>query len=119
MSETPSYDDVPEKPKLGLRDWLVMGLKEKGPQDPETARLLQEWTIAQEAMVEAAGRTIEARTDFELSRAALYWEAGFQDDVWRTWDDIFLCAEQEGRADLCEKIRQAIDDCLGNPRRVL
>ena len=120
MSETPSYyDDVPESPELTQRDWLVLGLKEKGPQDPETAKLLQDWTLAQEAMVEAAKNTIDARTDFELKRAALYWDAGFEDDAWRTWDDVFLCAEQEGRADLCEKIRQAIDVCLGNPRRVL
>lgn len=108
MSETPSYEDVPEKPKLGLRDRLVAGLKEKGPQDPETAKMLQEWTAAQEAIVEAAKNTIDARVDFELDRATLYWDAGFQEEARQTWEEAFYCAEQEGRADLCEKIRAAM-----------
>lgn len=108
MSEVPSYDDVPEKPELTPRDWLVAGLKAKGPQDPETAKMLREWTIAQEAIVEAAKNTIDARTDFELKRAALYWEAGFEEEARQTWEEAFYCAEQEGRADLCEKIRAAM-----------
>jgi len=82
---------------------LVTALKEKGMSDPETVDMLQRWCSAQEAEVEKAG-TVDARIDFELRRADVYFEAGYEDDSYNTFCDAMTLAEQLGRLDLCERV---------------
>ncbi|HEY9585333.1 MAG TPA: hypothetical protein VJJ02_01935 [Candidatus Paceibacterota bacterium] len=80
------------------KEQVVQALRE---QSPEARELLQQWTIAREAKVE---NNLESRIKFELERAELYGEAGFEDDADLSIDAAIEQAENEGRPDLVEEI---------------
>lgn len=91
-----------------LKGQIIDGLKSKGVEDPEVKKKLTEWTIKQEEKVELAGRTVEARINFEMERALLYFEGGYVDEALETLDAALCVAEQEDRGVLVKKINDEI-----------
>ena len=91
-----------------LRDQVVDGLRSSGIENPEVKEKLIEWTIKQEEKVESAGRTVEARVNFEIERARLYHESGYGGEALETLEAVLYVAEQEKRDDLAEKISDEI-----------
>ena len=96
-----------ESEKL-LRDQVIDGLRSGGIEDSEVNKKLIEWTIKQEERVESAGRTVEARVNFEIEKAKLYFEGGYTDESFETLNFALYVAEQEKRDDLAEKISDEI-----------
>ena len=80
------------------REQVVQALRENSP---EASELLRQWTIAREAKVEDY---LESRINFELERAALYGDAGLQDDADLSIDAAIEQAENENRPDLVQQI---------------
>ena len=96
-----------ESEKL-LRGQVVDGLRSGGVEDQEVKEKLIEWVIKQEEKVESAGRTVEARVNFEIEKAKLYFEGGYIDEALKTLNLALYVAEQENRDDLAEKISDEI-----------
>lgn len=101
------FEKINEDEKF-LRDQVVDGLKSGGVENPEVKEKLIEWTIKQEEKVELAGRTVEARINFEMEKAMLYFEGGYADEAFETLDAALYVAEQEDRDDLADKISNEI-----------
>jgi len=106
MSE--KIESESDKNEKLLRDQVVDGLRSGGIEDSEVNKKLIEWTIKQEERVESAGRTVEARVNFEIEKAKLYFEGGYIDEAFETLDAVLYVAEQENRNDLIEIISDEI-----------
>ena len=91
-----------------LKDQVVDGLRSGGIEDSEVKEKLIEWTIKREEKVESAGRTVEARVNFEIEKAKLDFEGGYIDEAFETLDAVLYVAEQENRNDLIEIISDEI-----------
>lgn len=87
---------------------LIRRMREKGLESEEALRALNTWTAGRERMVEALGRTPEARLGFEVDRAKLYADAGYIDEALDTIYDALHVAQQEGETELEERIRKEI-----------
>ncbi len=96
-------DSLERTSELVDKQDLIRFLKEKGKDDPDAFRMLQDWLAMKEAVAEQA-ETLDARVDFELERAEVYFLSGYVDYVHEVFHDVLYMARQEGREDLCEKI---------------
>lgn len=104
MERLHTREIIPDK-----RKELVVGLKEKGIENPEVLEALNVWTAERERIVEGFGNTPEARLGFEVDRAKLYADGGYRDEALDMLHEALYVAQQENRPQLEERIRKEID----------
>ena len=91
------------------REHISALFKERGIDDAEARDLLTQWTISKEAEVEKVG-TREAQIDFEIERAQLYKDAGFDLIAFQTLEDALIIAEHEELKEYVLKINSLMDE---------
>lgn len=106
---------MPPSPELNLEKQLIEALRTKGPEDPETKKILERWTKEEEAKVYGAydSGTSEAFIELNRKRARLYLEAGFTEEALANLESAAMQAENERRDDLWGDIMDEIDSVKG------
>ncbi|MDP2598892.1 MAG: hypothetical protein Q8P49_03625 [Candidatus Liptonbacteria bacterium] len=87
---------------------LIRGLKEKGPQDEGTRKLLNTWLEGEEAKTNQIN-TPKANIELNLKRARLYAAAGFTENARENAEGAMLQAANEQEPGLWDKARSIID----------
>ncbi|HVN26252.1 MAG TPA: hypothetical protein VMT99_01180 [Candidatus Paceibacterota bacterium] len=78
---------------------LIANLREKGPADPETRRMLLEWCDEEEAKV-AEINTSRAGIELDLKKARIYQASGFHEEAWASLEAARTAAHNENAEDL-------------------
>lgn len=107
-------NEIPKRPeKLNIEEEIIKKAKELGPSDPEVKKLIIEWTVTQERLVESKNDKIGG-IKFEINRANLYYKIGLFDDAYESTCAAMDQAEEMGSEelfnkaqDLAEKISKA------------
>jgi hypothetical protein len=88
---------------------LARLLKEKGVEDQETREMLRNWTLEQEKIVDESADRFTASIQFNVKRARLYFDAGFLDESFESFEDAATQALNEQRFDLYQEIINEMD----------
>lgn len=88
---------------------LVRLLKEKGAEDPEARKFLNDWTEEQERRVEQS-KDYDAKIKFNLTRGRLYFKAGYVDEAFENFEDARIQAWNEQRIELYQAIMREGDE---------
>ena len=83
---------------------LVRMLREKGFDNPESCKLLLEWTMEQEKLAEQSGDYIGAQILLNIKRAKIYRDAGNADAAREAFADAAEHAWNEHRDELYGQI---------------
>lgn len=105
MEKEPTFENE-ESPEQQLV-WL---LKEKGVEDPEARKFLDNWTREQEKLVEQSDDYHLEQIQFNLRRARLYFEAGYVDEAFENFEAARTYAWNEQRDELYQAIMKEIDE---------
>ncbi|MEI8360842.1 MAG: hypothetical protein WCG01_01830 [bacterium] len=89
---------------------LIDSFKAKGAKDPETQKLLIEWTIDQEKLAELTNDYALAQINLNLKRAHLYLAVGEIEAAKECLSDASIQAWNEYRDELYDKIVSEIND---------
>jgi len=115
MSETtPTFPGFEPKDILYKYEWnekekeLIRSLREKGPADSDTKKMLSDWIDAEEKRVENSADPIAAIL-LNLRRARLYYDAGFLEEAWENFESARRQAWNENHDELSEKIGKEMD----------
>lgn len=87
---------------------LIEKLREKGPADPETHKMLLRWCEEEEAKV-AEINTSHAGIELDLKKAKLYRAAGYADEAWASLEAVRQAAHNEGADDLLNQAETLMD----------
>ncbi len=99
----------PELPEFsGTESRLIRALKERGPEDEETKKILNAWLDAGEANVKAADKP-SANIAFSLKQAELYAAAGFVEGARQNAEAAMEEAANCGEPDLWEATKSILD----------
>lgn len=103
MSELPSF----EKKRIPDRE-LVEALQ-RGVDEPDTRRLLEDWTRQEEEKIIEPADAI----GFNRKRGKLYVEAGYVAEGIETLEDALDQAFHERREDIIREIQAEVDNVIG------
>ena len=87
---------------------LIRTLREKGFESPESLKLLLDWTMEQEKMVEQSRDYVGAQIQLNIKRACLYRDAGNLDAARESLEDAAEHAWNEHRDELYEEVVKEI-----------
>jgi len=87
---------------------LLKDMKEKGVENPEVMKLLDNWTREQEKKVEQTDDP-EAPIKFNLLRARLYFKAGYVEEAFENFEAARMQAWNEGRDELYQSIMEEMN----------
>ncbi len=107
QKENPEYPDANEAYRL-----LIESLATKGSTDPESERLLEQWTINAEREASEAN-TPRASIELNLKRAELYLAAGYRDEAQENFEAAQIQAIQENETALLETIEKRMAEMEG------
>ena len=90
---------------------LVAGMREGRPWSPETQAKIDEWCNAQQELVDAKSdaERPKAQIKFNLQRARILLEAGYQEDAIAELEEIAEEAWNHGLDDLTDRIMRQVD----------
>ncbi|MFH0815097.1 MAG: hypothetical protein V1902_03435 [Candidatus Falkowbacteria bacterium] len=88
---------------------LVRLLREKGADNPEAQKLLQDWVIKEEKQVETAIDYPTELIQSNLRRARLYFTAGFVDEAMESFEAARTQAFNERRDELLQEIMNEME----------
>ncbi len=83
-------------------------LKERGVEDPETKNLLDAWIQAEEDRVEKENTSL-ATIELNIKRGRLYFNAGYVDEAYESFEAARLQAWNENEEELYGKIMAEMD----------
>lgn len=89
-----------ESPEVPTRDEIINILKNKGIEDPEVVKKLQEYAKAQEFLADISNET-EERLEVALHMAEIYFEGGYREYAIESLDEILM-------APISDDLRQRI-----------
>jgi hypothetical protein len=87
---------------------LLSTIRANGLKDPETMRMVQEWTAWQQELVDRVN-TSQATMMFNILRADVYLAAGDVGGAWECLEEARFQAQQEGEDTLYKMIMQKMD----------
>jgi hypothetical protein len=102
----PERIPTPEFSDLELQ--LIQKLKESGPADAETKKLLNVWIDAEQPRP-YEGHPSQANIEFNLKRAKLYAAAGFVENARENAEAAMLQAANEQEPDLWDEAKSFLD----------
>jgi hypothetical protein len=88
---------------------LVKLLKEKGPEDTEFKETFTKWTIGQEQKVEKSSDYKNEQIHFNIRRARIYFEAGYLEDAFESFENARTQAWNEQFEELYKSIMDEMD----------
>ena len=95
--------------KESVEQRLIRLLKEKGVEDPEAKNLLDTWTRQQEEWAEKSNEPATAAIEFDLRRARLYFEAGYVDEAFESFEAARMQSWNNNKEELYQKIMAEMD----------
>ncbi len=88
---------------------LIQLLKERGVENPEARRLLEDWTRGQESEVAESNDPATAAIELNLRKARLYFVAGYGDEALESFGAALMQARNENREELYQAIVAEMD----------
>jgi len=89
---------------------LVRLLKEKGSEDPEARKFLNDWTKEQERAIEQLSDYVLGQIQLNLRRARLYFQAGYVDAALENFEAAGTQAWNLHNDELYQAIMREMDE---------
>lgn len=102
-------NEMPSLEKIKISDQELVEALQKGVDEPETRRILEDWTKQEEKKIIDSADAIV----FERKRGKLYVEAGYIAEGIETLEDALSRAYLEQREDIILEIQAEIDNVIG------
>ncbi len=103
-------EKLPTPENVGNKEkHLAELLKERGVENPEARRLLEDWTRGQESEVKESSDPATAAIELNLRKARLYFVAGYGDEALESFGAALMQARNENREELYQTIVAEMD----------